>query len=300
MKKLLKWIGILLLIIIIVGIVAFFTMKGKGGDKLTQTYTVDVTDVQVLTDSAALARGAHLVNVACKECHGENLAGMALIDDESFGKLYAPNLTPGQGGCGNFTVTDWVRAMRHGVAPDGTSLMIMPSISFQYFSDYDLGAMIGYLQSLEPIDGVVPKKEFVPFIQFLLGVGAFDSELQAMNIDHGSITHVPQPNLADPMEQGDYLHRIAGCNHCHGKDMAGAKSGDPDSPPAPNITKGGKLANWTQADFITAMRTGKTPEGIEINPRFMPINAFKRFTDQELQDIYTYIAAQPALPDAVK
>ena len=156
-----------MLIVIVVGLISFFTMKNKGATKLTQTYTVAAVDVAVQSDSAALYRGKHIADVLCRECHGTNLAGMAMIDDEGFGKLYAPDITSGEGGCGSyFTTTDWVRAIRHGVAPDGTSLMIMPSISFKEFSDYDLGALIGYLKSVEPIDAEVPKKEFVPFIQF--------------------------------------------------------------------------------------------------------------------------------------
>src|ERR1051326_4476644 len=48
-----------------------------------------------------------------------------------------------QGGMGKqFTAADWIRAIRHGVGPDGKSLIIMPATSFYHFSDADLGAVI--------------------------------------------------------------------------------------------------------------------------------------------------------------
>ena len=51
-----------------------------------------------------------------------------LEQPSAFGTLAAPNLTRGAGGLGStFTDTDWVRAIRHGIHRDGTSLLIMPS-----------------------------------------------------------------------------------------------------------------------------------------------------------------------------
>ncbi len=299
MKKLLKWLGIIVLIVIVVGVVAFFSMKSKGGEKLTATHHAHVAHLTLSTDSAVLARGEHLTNVLCRECHGPNLAGMAMIDDEGFGKLYAPNLTQGEGGIASwYDMEAWDRSIRHGIRHDSTTLMIMPSISFQNLSDGDLQAIVSYIYTVEPIDDVVPDREFVPFIQFLIGAGAFDNALQATLVEH-DFTNVPEPDHSDRMAYGDYLHRIAGCNHCHGADMAGAHDGDPDGPPAPNITPGGNLGNWTMDEFIIAIREGKTPEGKEMNPMYMPWNSFKNFTDQELEDIYNYIQSQPALESKI-
>ena len=298
MKKLLKWLGILVVIVIAVGVLAFFTMKSKGLDKLSEKHTVAVESPPMLTDSAALVRGAHLADVLCTECHGPNLGGMAMIDDESFGKLNAPNLTRGEGGAAShFTIEDWDRAIRHGIAIDGTSLFIMPSISFHSLTDYDFGAIVGHINSIEPVDDVIRHKEFVPFIQFLMGVGAFDGEIQALAVNHDA----PRPQTVDAtntLENGDYLHRIGGCNHCHGEKMAGGPPRGPDSPPAPNITMGGEMGEWTEAQFISTIRTGVNPAGRELDPIEMPWRAFGKFTDKELSDIYAYIKAQPALPDA--
>ena len=118
----------------------------------------------------------------------------------------------------------------------------------------------------------------MPFIQFLIGAGAFDNALQATLVEH-DFTTVAEVDRTDKVAYGDYLHKIGGCNHCHGIDMAGAHDGDPDGPPSPNITKGGNMGNWSLDDFVTTIRTGKTPEGHEMNPMYMPWNSFKYFTD---------------------
>jgi len=59
------------------------------------------------------------------------------------GTLSAPNLTRGQGGLGaTFSDADWVRAIRHGVHADGTTLLIMPSEAFVYMNEPDVAALV--------------------------------------------------------------------------------------------------------------------------------------------------------------
>ena len=41
----------------------------------------------------------------------------------------------------------WVHAIRHGVRPDGTPLLFMPSTEFYFLSDEDLGAVIAFIKS---------------------------------------------------------------------------------------------------------------------------------------------------------
>ena len=107
----------------------------------------------------AIERGRHYVESIglCSACHGDNLAGDILEEDALFGTLAAPNLTSGLGGIGRvYTDIDYVRTIRHGVKPDGTSVVIMPSQYFNGIGDDDLGALIAYLKSLSPIDNEVP------------------------------------------------------------------------------------------------------------------------------------------------
>lgn len=297
MKKITKWIGIVLLLLVVAGVVGFFALSSKGKSKLEETYNIEVTALNLPTDSVAMTRGFHLVDIICKECHGENMAGKMMMQDEGFATLYAPNLTAGDGGIGQvYTVLDWQKAIRHGIHPNGKSLFLMPSLSFSHLSDYDLGAIIAFLRTLPAVDGQVPERKFMGVANVLLGIGAFDGDLQASLIDHKN-QEVPSINTDNPLANGKYLTAIAGCNHCHAANFAGAKIGDPKGPPSPNITTGGALGNWSEAEFVTVMRSGKTPEGLELQPQFMPYPSFAKLTNDELHDIFSYIKSLPAKPD---
>jgi mono/diheme cytochrome c family protein len=155
MKRLLKILGAilgaLLVVIVVLAIAVFFLSNSE----LNKTVEVEIASVEIPEpDDDVLARGEYLTRSVglCVECHGPTLAGDNLIDEPIFAVVNAPNLTPGEGGTGNFTDEDFVRAIRHGVGPDGTRLLIMPSEIFVRFSEEDLGAIIAYLRSLPPQD----------------------------------------------------------------------------------------------------------------------------------------------------
>jgi mono/diheme cytochrome c family protein len=89
--------------------------------------------------------------VNCVQCHGEDLGGKIYIDAGALGRVVGSNLTKGKGGIGStFTDKDWVRAIRHGVRRDGSSLLVMPSETFVHMSGQDLSALISYLKQLPP------------------------------------------------------------------------------------------------------------------------------------------------------
>ncbi len=76
-----------------------------------------------------LAHGRHLAATrGCFSCHGEDLGGAVVIDSGAMGLISGPNLTRGPGGRpAGFSTADLERAIRHGVAPDGRGLFLMPS-----------------------------------------------------------------------------------------------------------------------------------------------------------------------------
>ena len=56
--------------------------------------------------------------------------------------------------------------------------------------------------------------------------------------------------------------------------------------PPPNITRGGRLGTWSEADFIKALRTGVTPRNYELDPDQMPSEkSLSRLTDVELKSV---------------
>jgi mono/diheme cytochrome c family protein len=111
---------------------------------------------------------------------------------------------------------------------------------------------------------------------------------------------------ADPaVERGKYLVNIAGCNDCHtpgyflGKpDMARFLGGSEvgfEIPGlgvfhGPNLTpdKETGLGSWTDAQIVTALQKGTTPDGRMLAP-IMPWHAFANLTPQDAQAIVGFL-----------
>src|SRR5690349_4962477 len=183
MKKFLKWAGIVLGSLLVLLAVTFLALAAKGRSMINKTYEVQVENVAIPTDAEAIARGEHWVKAECIGCHGDDLSGGPFFE-APFGYFDAINLTPGEGGIGGeFSDEDWVRALRHGVKPDGHSLLIMPSNYFRRYSDEDLGDIIAYLKSLPAVDNETRAPHFNLLGNALLGAGAFgDGIIVAENI----------------------------------------------------------------------------------------------------------------------
>ncbi len=64
-------------------------------------------------------------------------------------------------------------------------------------------------------------------------------------------------------------------------------------PPAANLTPGGELAGWSDADIMRALREGKRPDGSALNP-FMPWKATRYMTDDEIAALVRYLRSVPA------
>lgn len=300
MKRLLKWLGIGLLvlvgIIVVGGIVGHFVGKAR----LNNAPEVTTKPVTVPTDAAAIARGEHLVNAVsqCRDCHGDKLQGELFIDGEIGIYLAAPNLTAGASGIGaTNSDEDWERAIRHGVGADGRVLVIMPSDYYQDFSDQDLGAVIAYLKSLPPVDNDLgPRRIGFPG-SIMGGTVGFNEFTHVNDIDHANVgAFAPAEGVT--ADYGQYMVSIAGCNFCHGDNLAGLvlAEGEDGPPEGPNLTPGGELSGWNEADFISTLRTGETPSGHELDPEQMPWETFGQMTDTELQAIWAYLSSLPALP----
>ncbi len=299
MRRVLKWIGIVLGSLIGLVVLALVGLYVKSRLDFSTKCNVQVESVSVPTDAASIARGQHLATILCEECHGKDLGGtLGWFLPGMLGTADTPNLTTGKGGLGSeFTDADFVRVLRHGVKPDGTSVFIMPSPDFYYLSETDLGDVIAYIRSVPPVDRQTPEPHVrLSFVgNVMVGVGPLGSALRARTIDQAS--HPPAPAQAGiTPECGAYMVRINGCRGCHAQQLAGGRSGDPNSPLAPNLTPGGELSVWTETQFITTLRTGATPSGMQLPDRFMPWTFKGQMTDDELKAVFAYLKSLPELP----
>jgi cytochrome c553 len=136
------------------------------------------------------------------------------------------------------------------------------------------------------------------------------------------------------VERGRYLVRVTGCHDCHSPKVEGmipdlkrALSGRPSTTPLPSPTKAevhasldltawtgpwgysvasnltpdpttGIGTRYTEAAFISTMRTGKKPNGTPISPP-MPSDVYQNMTDEDLKSIFAYLRTLPPIRNAV-
>lgn len=285
--------SIVLAAIVLIGVASAGTYL-LSEQRLNATITVRSASVSVPTDIAAVQYGQHIAGAIalCTQCHGTNLTG-AIVTDDAVARVVAPNITRG-GAVAAFSDADYVRAIRDGVGPDGRPLWLMPADDYSLLSDTDLGALIAYLESLPPVSGSQPPSEIRPLGRVQLALGQL-ALLPATEVDHTlPRATAPEPGLTP--EYGAYLATIAGCARCHGPGLSGGNS--PGAPrgalPAANLTPSG-LANWTEADFLRAMRSGRRPDGRAIDPA-MPWPYYAQMSELELRAIWQFLGVVPPRP----
>lgn len=285
--KILQWTGVVLGSIVLLLVVFYAVVYFRTESRANKVYAVKLQSLALPNDSASYALGKHIAGIrGCLECHGADLGGKAFLDESTpLGLLYASNLTRGRGGI-SYTDQDWIRALRHGLGKDNKSLWFMPSPEVSTpLSNRDMGALIYYLKSQPPVDKTHPAKEIKPLGRLLTFLGEFPL-LPAEAIDHNAqpVDHIPA--AVDPA-YGKYL--AVTCSGCHGANFKGGPGHSPGEPAIADLTQTGNVGKWTSDGFVTAMRTGKTPDGRLLSD-FMPWKYLsKTYTEDELKAIYLFL-----------
>ena len=110
MKKALNWIAVIGGGLIVALMVGGLGLMMAGNARINRTYAIEAEQVNIPTDQEALARGAHLVNALCTDCHGSDLGGQVMFEDPMLGTIYATNIT----GADSHSEADLVIAIRLG------------------------------------------------------------------------------------------------------------------------------------------------------------------------------------------
>jgi len=293
MKTTFKWIGIVLgaLIGMLLALAVVFLILGNM--RLNKSYDFPADNVVIPTDEASLERGRHIAETTCAQCHGADLSGVdGWFKMKGVGEIDSANLTTGAGGVGSVYTSDadYVWVIRHGIGTDGKPTFMPAVLAYQNMSDEDPGAVIAYLRDASPVDRAT-EGAFDVMGKIMLGAGMFGN-LPVEEVSHAA--HVTAPAASVTVEYGEYLATLGDCSSCHGVDYAGGAFPDPAiTLPVPNITPAGNIGAWTEDEFITAMRTGVTPEGKPLVPTLMPFGAIGKMTDEELKAVYLFLKSQP-------
>jgi len=280
-KKVLKWIGIA------IGGVVGFALLGTAviyvviGNDLSRTFDIPLTEVAVPGDQVSATEGKRLAQIyGCfNGCHGETVTGGVFFQVPDGTVLTSPDLAAA---ANKYSAAELERTIRHGVRPDGTSVLIpMPSEMFYNLSDAHVGSIIGFLQSQTPREEPWPRTYFGPLgrLMLLLFKQDTDTILAAEVIDHDLAR--PDASPDDLLALGKYI-AMTSCPECHGPDLRGW--------PGDNVPPLAIVAAYSIEDFTTLLRTG-----VPIGDRELDLMAevatrrFSHFSDSEIAALYAYL-----------
>lgn len=163
-----------------------------------------------------VARGAVLAGAGyCATCHtargGARYAGGYPMAT-AFGTIHSTNITPDPDtGIGRWSEAAFVRAMRSGVARDGSHLF--PAFPFDHFTkvtDQDLGDLYAFLMSQPPV-AAPPRQNTVPFP---LNLRALQAGWKLLFLRKGVFE--PDPARSEAWNRGAYLAEgLSHCGACH-------------------------------------------------------------------------------------
>ncbi len=294
MKKIFKWIGIVLGSLVGLALILAAVFYLMGNARLNKVYDFPPSNIVLPTDAASIEYGKHRVESLCAGCHGEDLSGIVnWFDGGPLGKIDSANLTSGEGGIGKeFTTEDYVRAIRHGINPEGKPIFMVAVPSTAHLSDEDLGAIIAYIKTVPPVDHKTNGQNFTLLAKTMAGAGVL-GDLPVEVVSHD--VHVTAPERGASIEYGEYLVNTNDCRVCHGQELAGGPSPDPTATwISPNLTPGGELGFWTEEQFINTIQTGVTPSGHQLSEN-MPWKDYRLFYEDELKAIWLYLQSLPKL-----
>jgi alcohol dehydrogenase (quinone), cytochrome c subunit len=230
-------------------------------------------------DAAAVARGAYLARMGdCAACHsvsGKPAYAGGLRMETPIGAIYTSNITPDpRHGIGAYTLADFDRALRYGVARGHTLYPAMPYGAYSRTTAQDVADLYAYFMR-----GVAPAAEPVRANEIPFPL----SMRWPLTLWRWAFAPTPQPFAAaggDPMlRRGAYIVEGLGhCGDCHTPRGPGLQvraftpAGGPaylsgaviDGWHAPSLRNGdrGSIGAWSEDDIVQFLRTGSNLHGM--------------------------------------
>ena len=216
-----------------------------------------------------IAKGEALAAVGhCAACHtapgGSPFAGGYALHTP-FGIIYGDNISPDpETGIGAWSLEAFTRAMREGVARDGSHLLpAFPYYAFTKLSDEDIKALYAYLMTRPAVSNTVPANT----IPAPLKIRALQEGWKILFFRGGRFQG--NPSKSAEWNRGAYLaNALSDCSGCH--TPRNALGGEENAHPyagwliegwiAPALTDANPSpVPWTQEELFTYLRTGVTP-----------------------------------------
>ena len=263
-------------------------------------------------ESDPVARGAYVMRAAgCFACHtdlknaGPPLAGGRALETP-FGTFFTPNITPHPDhGIGAWTDSDFIRALREGVSPDGSHYFpAFPYTSYVGMTEPDILDLKAYLFAQPPVARANTPHD----IDFPFGFRPLLGLWKALYFDGAVVAEAPGKDEA--WHRGAYLvEHLGHCGECHtprnmlggldrDRPMAGNPRG-PDGDKVPNITPHPTdgLGDWSTSDLTWFLKTGFFPDGDFAGGAMTDVveHGTGHLTDADLAAIAAYLRSLPPL-----
>jgi mono/diheme cytochrome c family protein len=267
-------------------------------------------------DAAQRARGEYVFHAAgCASCHsqeedkGPPLAG-GLALKTSYGTFYTPNITPDPvHGIGKWSEADLRRALREGVAPDGSDYYpAFPYTSYAGMSDQDIADLYAYLKVQPPSDAASQPHELgFPYRWRSLVRG-----WKLLFFKPGrSLVQAGQPA---EVARGAYLvGALAHCGECHtprnflgaldyDRWLSGSEKPVTGTDSVPNVTPDPKtgIGDWSEDAILDLLTDGSTPDGDRVGGDMVleVRNVTSKLSDADRKAIARYLKTVPPIEHA--
>ena len=253
-------------------------------------------------DPGIVAKGAQLAAIGeCGVCHtragGKPYAGGFPVQTP-FGVVYGTNITPDrETGIGAWSEEAFRRAMREGVARDGTHLY--PAFPYDHFTrltDGDISALYAFLMTREPAAQANRQPQF----DFPLNFRIFAAGWQLLFLSKGPYRNDPAQSAA--WNRGAYL--VEGVGHCGGchtprnafgaerkHEAYGGGASEGWSAPALNASSPAPVP-WTVDQLTAYLKAGFADQhGFAAGPMQPVVANLGKAADADVRAIATYVAS---------
>lgn len=286
-----------LLAVIIIVTIAAFIYVWQPTIKPIQASNKTFSENQIKQGKEVAAAGA------CVVCHSaENQPAYAggLAMDTPFGTIYSTNITPDVDlGIGSWSFEAFDRAMRRGVARDGSYLYpAFPYTHFTHMKDDEMQALYAYMMSIEPVQVQPPKTD----LPFPFNIRPLMAGWNLLFLDQDPIE--PVKNQTESWNRGYYLVNSSGhCAGCHSpRNILGAEKkgthylagGEAEGWIAPALNQDSLApVAWTENALFDYLRYGFSSEHGVAAGSMAPVvrEATSKVSESDTRAIATYLAS---------
>lgn len=265
------------------------------------------------SESASISRGAYLARAGdCITCHtaGPKAAPFTggLPINSPFGIIYSTNITPDLlHGIGKYTLNEFERAVRNGIARDGRRLYpAMPYPSFSAITDQDIQALYDYfMREVAPVNRKPPETR-LPF-PFNIRFSLFFWDLAFVKDE----PFQPRDDRDAEWNRGAYLVQSLGhCGACHTpRGLAFQEVAYSENSPlylsgavvdnwfAANLRgdHASGLQRWSESDIVEFLKAGHSGGGTAFGSMTDVVeNSMQYLRDDDLEAIAHYLKSLPA------